>query len=75
MGRRPLQTAVRRIVLWSPLRSPDGVRAVLDGARLQFRFPTRIAAVPLVAWPVLAMDAALTAPGRRPCAQRSLTFP
>jgi glutathione S-transferase len=67
----PLQTAARRIVLWSLLRSPDGVRAALDGARLQFRLPTRIAAAPPVAWPVLALDAALNG-ARAPAARAAL---
>jgi glutathione S-transferase len=55
----PLQTVARRIVLWSLLRSPAAVRAALEGARLQFGLPPRIAAFPLVSWPVLALDAGL----------------
>ncbi len=55
----PLQQAARRIVLWSLLRSPVAVRAALHGARLQFRLPTRVAALPVVAAPVLGLDAAL----------------
>jgi glutathione S-transferase len=67
----PLQTAARRIALWSLLRSPDAVRAALDGARLQFRFPARIAAMPLVARPVLALDAALNG-ARAPAVRTAL---
>lgn len=67
----PLQMAARRIVLWSLLRSPDGVRAALAGARLQFRLPTRIASLPPVAWPVLAVDAALNR-ARPPAVQAAL---
>ena len=67
----PLQTAARRIVLWSLLRSPEGVRAALAGARLPFRLPVSIAAVPPVAWPVLAVDAALNG-ARTPAVRAAL---
>lgn len=53
----PLQEVARRIVLWALLRSPPGMRAALDGARLQFRMPARLAAS--VAPPVLWLDARL----------------
>jgi glutathione S-transferase len=53
----PLQEVTRRIVLWALLRSPPAVRAALEGARLQFRIPARIAAA--VAPPVLRVDARL----------------
>ena len=53
----PLQVTARRIILWSMLRSRDAVRAALEGARLQFRFPVEPAA--LIAWPVVRLDAAL----------------
>jgi len=67
----PLQTVARRIVLWSLLRSRDGVRAALEGARLQFRFPVWLAGVPLLAWPVLAVDAALNG-ARAPAVRAAL---
>jgi glutathione S-transferase len=53
----PLQEVARRIILWSLLHNGEAVRAALDGARLQFRVPTQLAAV--AAWPVIRLDAAL----------------
>jgi glutathione S-transferase len=67
----PLQTAARRIVLWSALRSPDAVRAALVGARLQFRFPARVAALPVVALPVIGLDAAING-AREPAVRAAL---
>lgn len=64
-----LQVAARRIILWSLLRSREAVHAALDGARLQFRIPTRLAALPAVAAPVIALDAALN--GARATAVRA----
>jgi len=49
----PLQALARRITLWALIRSRAGVRAALDGARLQFRMPVRLAALRPVALPVL----------------------
>ncbi len=56
-GDGPLQDVTRRIILWALLRSREGVRASLEGARLQFRVPAALAA--RLAWPVLRLDAAI----------------
>lgn len=56
-GDGPLQAVTRRIVLWALTHDRAGRRAALDGARLQFRFPTALAG--RLAWPVLRVDAAL----------------
>lgn len=55
----PFQQTARRIALWSLLHSPAAVRAALHGARLQFHLPNRLAALPVIAAPVLALDAAI----------------
>jgi|tagenome__1003787_1003787.scaffolds.fasta_scaffold20798435_1 glutathione S-transferase len=55
----PLQALARRIALWALIRSRAGVRAALTGARLQFRIPVGLAALPPVALPVLSLDATL----------------
>lgn len=56
-GDGPLQQAARRIILWALTHDSAGAAAALEGARLQFRFPVRLAA--RCAWPVLRVDAAL----------------
>src|SRR4051794_11027986 len=56
-GDGPLQDAVRQILLWAVTHDSAGATAALEGARLQFNVPVRLAAV--CAWPVLRVDAAL----------------
>ena len=57
----PLQAVVRRIILWSIVRSRTAVPAFLEGARLQLHIPVALAALPPVAMPVLRLDGALSA--------------
>ena len=66
-GDGPLQDVARRIILWALIHSRDAVRAALEGARLQFRFPVALAAQ--LASPVLRLDAALN--GARAAAVRA----
>jgi len=56
-GDGPLQMTARRIMLLALCHSSEGRTAALEGARLQFHFPTRLAA-PLGA-PIVRLDAAL----------------
>jgi glutathione S-transferase len=56
-GDGPLQMTARRIILWALCHSSEGRAAALQGARLQFHFPTRLAA-PLGS-PIVRLDAAL----------------
>jgi glutathione S-transferase len=66
-GDGPLQDAARRIDLWALIHSREGIRAALEGARLQFRVPVAVAA--RTAWPIVRADAALV--GARPVAVRA----
>lgn len=56
-GDGPLQAAARRIILWALTHDHAGAVAALEGARLQFRFPARLAG--FFASPVLKLDATL----------------
>ena len=56
-GDGPLQDAARRIILWALTHERSAPRAFLEGSRLQFHAPLRLAA--RLAWPVLRLDAAL----------------
>jgi glutathione S-transferase len=57
----PLQMTARRIMLWALCRSGEARAAALEGARLQFHFPIRLAE-PLGA-PVVRLDAMLNGVG------------
>ena len=56
-GDGPLQMTAGRIILWALCRSSEGRTAALEGARLPFPLPTRLAAA--VSLPVVRLDAAL----------------
>jgi len=54
-GDGPLQSVARRIILWTLLHSPDGVRAASKDAKLRLQPPDHL--LYPASWPLLRVDA------------------